>query len=292
MIKSGDDKELIEETYAEIEHELTDKIYGIENQLKANCDRRSEIVKANRAAKTVFEVFDNILNKEKLDKTDIGLIVERISIFNDGIVKIKLKADIENLLKIGELPNEEIENFNFDSIGSSFDARYACKTRNRQAKAYTVSVISEGDPLEIFTDRDGEVIFKKYSPIGELGEFASQYAETLYKTSGFPVCITDKDSIIAIAGAPRKELYEKPVSSAVEKVMEEKRYYMSDNGAKLSVTDSNDRYSAGIISPIMSEGDIIGNVIVMKESDSDTVTETELKLANAASMFLGKQMEI
>ena len=74
--------------------------------------------------------------------------------------------------------------------------------------------------------------------------------------------------------------------------MEEKRYYMSDNGAKLSVTDSNDRYRAGIISPIMSEGDIIGNVIVMKESDSDTVTETELKLANAASMFLGKQMEI
>lgn len=292
MIKSDDDKELIEETYAEIEHELTNKIYGIENQLKSNCDRRSEIVKANRAAKTVFEVFDNILSKEKLDKTDIGLIVERISIFNDGIVKIKLKADIENLLKIGELPNEEIANFNFDSIGSSFDARYACKTRNRQAKAYTVNVISEGDPLEIFTDRDGEVIFKKYSPIGELGEFASQYAETLYKTSGFPVCITDKDSIIAIAGAPRKELYEKPVSSAVEKVMEEKRYYMSDNGAKLSVTDSNDRYSAGIISPIMSEGDIIGNVIVMKESDGDTVTETELKLANAASMFLGKQMEI
>ena len=77
--------------------------------------------------------------------------------------------------------------------------------------------IREGDPLEIFTDRDGEVIFKKYSPIGELGEFAAQYAETLYKTSGFPVCITDKDSIIAIAGAPRKELYDNPVSSAVDK---------------------------------------------------------------------------
>lgn len=152
--------------------------------------------------------------------------------------------------------------------------------------------IREGDPLEIFTDRDGEVIFKKYSPIGELGEFASQYAETLYKTSGFPVCITDKDSIIAIAGAPKKELYDKPVSSDVERIMEEKKHYLSPKGSKVNITDNSDKYSAGVISPIIAEGDIIGNVIVIRESDSDNITETELKLASAASMFLGKQMEI
>lgn len=152
--------------------------------------------------------------------------------------------------------------------------------------------IREGDPLEIFTDRDGEVIFKKYSPIGELGEFASQYAETLYKTSGFPVCITDKDSIIAIAGAPKKELYDKPVSGDVEKIMEEKKQYLSKAGTKISITDNSDKYSVGVISPIIAEGDIIGNVIVIRESENDNITETELKLASAASMFLGKQMEI
>ena len=152
--------------------------------------------------------------------------------------------------------------------------------------------IREGDPLEIFTDRDGEVIFKKYSPIGELGEFAAQYAETLYKTSGFPVCITDKDSIIAIAGAPKKDLYDKPVSDDLEKIMEEKKHYLSKGGRRVSITDNTDKYSAGVVSPIMAEGDIIGNVIVIKESDTDNITETELKLASAASMFLGKQMEI
>ncbi len=152
--------------------------------------------------------------------------------------------------------------------------------------------IREGDPLEIFTDRDGEVIFKKYSPIGELGEFATQYAETLYKTSGFPVCITDKDSIIATAGLPKKELFEKPVSSDIERVMEDKKHYLYDGNGKLCITESNEKYSAGVISPIIAEGDIIGNVIVIKESETDNITETELKLANAASMFLAKQMEI
>ena len=152
--------------------------------------------------------------------------------------------------------------------------------------------IREGDPLEIFTDRDGEVIFKKYSPIGELGEFAAQYAETLYKTSGFPVCITDKDTIIAIAGAPKKDLYDKPVSSDLEKLMEDKKHFLTRDGSSLSITDNSDKYSAGVVSPIIAEGDIIGNVIVIKEDDKANITETELKLASAASMFLGKQMEI
>ena len=75
--------------------------------------------------------------------------------------------------------------------------------------------IREGDPLEIFTDRDGEVIFKKYSPIGELGEFAVQYAETLSKTSGHSVCITDKESVIAVSGASKKEILEKRISSSL-----------------------------------------------------------------------------
>lgn len=152
--------------------------------------------------------------------------------------------------------------------------------------------IREGDPLEIFTNRDGEVIFKKYSPVSELGDFASQYADTLYKTSGFPICITDKDSVIATAGVSKKELYEKPVSTEIEKVMEEKTAFVCSGEKNLPVTDTSDKYNAGIVSPIVSEGDVIGNVVVMRIGSNDKMTDVELKLANAASMFLAKQMEI
>ncbi len=152
--------------------------------------------------------------------------------------------------------------------------------------------IREGDPLEIFTNRDGEVIFKKYSPVSELGDFASQYADTLYKTSGFPICITDKDSVIATAGVSKKELYEKPVSTEIEKVMEEKTAFVCSSEKNLPVTDTSDKYNAGIVSPIVSEGDVIGNVVVMRIGSNDKMTDVELKLANAASMFLAKQMEI
>ena len=294
MLKSDGDKELIEETYVEIEQELTDKIYGIENQLKINLDKRSEIVKVNRAAKTVFEVFDNILKKDKLDKIDIGLIVERIDVFESGVIDIKLKADIENLLKVGELPNREIsENFNFDSIGISYNTKYTQKAPKQRAKAYTVSVIREGDPLEIFTDRDGEVIFKKYSPIGELGEFASQYAETLYKTSGYPACITDKDTIIAVSGAAKKDFQEKRLSEDMERVLEEKTafIYRRDNDKNLTVTDGS-KLSVGVAVPIIAEGDTVGSVVLLKDNADKKMSEAEEKISKAAALFLAKQMEL
>lgn len=152
--------------------------------------------------------------------------------------------------------------------------------------------IREGDPLEIFTNRDGEVIFKKYSPIGELGNFAVQYAEALAKTAGSPVCISDKDNIIAASGVPKKELVDKRVSDDIERIMEEKTSFVLKNGVtkNLSIVDGIDKYSAGLIYPIVSEGDSIGAVIFVNDG-SATFSETEEKLAKSASMFLGKQME-
>lgn len=152
--------------------------------------------------------------------------------------------------------------------------------------------IREGDPLEIYTDREGGVIFKKYSPVSELGDFANQYAETLYKTSGFPVCITDKDSIIATAGIAKRELHEKPVSMEMERVMEEKTSIVCTDSKPVPVTDHYEKYTAGVISPIISDGDVLGNVVVMRSGEKDKMTDVEIKLANAASMFLAKQMEI
>ena len=76
--------------------------------------------------------------------------------------------------------------------------------------------IREGDPLEIYTDRDGEVIFKKYSPIGELNGFASEYAETLYKTAGMPIFVCDRDAVIAVSGASKREYMDRKISKALD----------------------------------------------------------------------------
>lgn len=152
--------------------------------------------------------------------------------------------------------------------------------------------IKEGDPLEIFTDREGEVIFKKYSPIGELGDFATSYAEALSKTSGFGVCITDKDNIIAVSGVPKKELHEKRVSNDLEKIMNEKEKFIKKDSEKrsLAVAEGITRYYAGVVIPIISEGDSVGSVVMFSDEDKN-MGEVESKLAETAAGFLGKQME-
>lgn len=152
--------------------------------------------------------------------------------------------------------------------------------------------IREGDPLEIFTNRDGEVIFKKYSPIGELGDFASQYAEALAKTAGRPVCITDKDNVIAVSGAPKKELHEKRVSPELEKIMSEKTTFLSKGNTNIvNIADGTERFRAGVVVPIISEGDPIGSVVMMASDGDSQMGEVEEKLAQSAAGFLGRQME-
>lgn len=122
--------------------------------------------------------------------------------------------------------------------------------------------IKEGDPLEIFTDKEGEVILKKYSPIGELSEFATGYAETLSKTTGHIACITDKDSVIAVSGGSKKEFLEKSLSPELEKVMENKQIYTSkeNNEIALPITQNDNkerRFNSQVIYPIISDGDVI-----------------------------------
>ena len=153
--------------------------------------------------------------------------------------------------------------------------------------------IREGDPLEIYTDRDGEVIFKKYSPIGELGDFASEDAETLSKTSGHPTCITDKDNIIAVSGVPKRELTEKKISTDIERVMEEKSTFICrpSDSKKLSVIEGSEKYTAGVVVPIISEGDTIGSVVFFSNESSPKMGEIEEKLAQSAAGFLGRHME-
>jgi AbrB family transcriptional regulator (stage V sporulation protein T) len=152
--------------------------------------------------------------------------------------------------------------------------------------------IREGDPLEIYTDNDGEVIFKKYSPLGELGAFAVQYAEVLNKTSGFPVVVCDRDHVIAVAGVPKKELIERRVSSALEDHMEQRKAFSltAAGDSKLQPVEGVDRYAvAG--APIISSGDVCGSIMLLAEEQAGAAGDTEVKLIATAAAFLGKQME-
>ncbi len=151
--------------------------------------------------------------------------------------------------------------------------------------------IREGDPLEIFTEKDGEVIFKKYSPVGELSEFAGSIAETLHKTSGCAVAVADRDSYISVYGAPKRELIDKRVSSELERIMEERGVYQHRQGdRRVMLTEDNGKYAVGIAAPIISEGDVMGCIVLFSD-DERIMSEIEYKLAQTVASFLGKQME-
>ena len=156
--------------------------------------------------------------------------------------------------------------------------------------------IREGDPLEIYTDREGEVIFKKYSPIGELTNFASQYAETLHKVCMMDVIICDRDVVIACAGVPKREYLEKSLSTELEKLMENRGIYTHKDGDEyLMPVGDNLAHYVSCAMPIISSGDIIGCVASLKSLDgygkNNLSQEVETRLVSTAAGFLGRQLE-
>lgn len=154
--------------------------------------------------------------------------------------------------------------------------------------------IREGDPLEIFTDREGEIILKKYSPIGEMSGFARMYAESLAQISGHMIIIADRDQVIAVAGGARKELLGKRISRELEELANDRETLNTASGDKksISVVEGEPAPETGqVIYPIICEGDIIGSVIIMAKDEKNMMSGTEQKLAGVAAVFLGRQME-
>ena len=156
--------------------------------------------------------------------------------------------------------------------------------------------IREGDPLEIFTDRDGEVILKKYSPIGELSNFAKEYTESLYRSLGHIACISDKDLIISASGASKKDLFDKAVSPELEAIMKNRRTYVASRrqGNLIPITndaDENLQYASQVITPIIVEGDPVGAVILLSKDENVVMGDTETKVCETAAGFVGRQME-
>jgi AbrB family transcriptional regulator (stage V sporulation protein T) len=158
--------------------------------------------------------------------------------------------------------------------------------------------IREGDPLEIFTDREGEVILKKYSPIGELGDFAKEYADSLHDSVNHITCIADRDAIIAVAGAPKKEYMDKSVSPALEKIMEERKTVLVEKTSEknyiritIDEEEGKPKYSSQVVTPIIAEGDPIGAVILLSKAPDIVMGDLEVKVAETAAGFLARQME-
>lgn len=154
--------------------------------------------------------------------------------------------------------------------------------------------IREGDPLEIFTDREGEIILKKYSPIGELGLFARQYAESLAQTTGHMVCVTDRDTIIAAAGGARKDYHGKPISAQLERLIQERESLQASTVERKFIPiiqEEMEGVASETICPVISEGDAIGSVVLLGKDSRSRMGEVEQKVALTAAGFLGRQME-
>jgi len=155
--------------------------------------------------------------------------------------------------------------------------------------------IREGDPLEIFVDRDGEVILKKYSPIGELGDFAKEYADSLHETVGHVALISDRDAVIAVAGAPKREFLDKRVGAAVEHAMAQReavsfRPGMASRGSIAGDEEEGGQFSSYVIAPIVSSGESIGAVVLASREGGPAMGDMESKLAETAAGFLARQM--
>ena len=292
IMKHPEQETTLEETYDELESDLVRRMEGLQNQLQMTADKRNTIIRVNRAAKTALEVFDDILNKEKLERNDLDLIIRKIRVFEDH-VEVQLQSDVDSILRCGTLPETLEDAANFpDGTEDISPITIVQSAERRPDKVFRANVISDGDPLEIYTDKDGGVIFKKYSLMGGLTDFASQLCETLNRTTGRVTVITDRDSCVAAAGVPRRELLDKAISQQLEQLMEGRKVYQHKEGEEaVPLCEGETRFALATAAPILSEGDVLGCVIFAGEGEDLRNGEVEYKLAQSIAGFLGRHME-
>ncbi len=152
--------------------------------------------------------------------------------------------------------------------------------------------IREGDPLEIYTEKDGGVIFRKYSPMGDLQEFAAQMCEAIGSGTGCIAAVSDRDGIIALSGAPKRELLDKPNSEALGRLMEQRKFYRYEQGnPAIAPAEGVDKYRLGVAAPILCQGDLMGCVMLLLGEGDAPLEESDQKLARTVADFLGRQME-
>ena len=287
IMRHPEQESLLEETYDQMEAELQKKIEGINHQIGLLSDKRNTIIQVNRVAKTALDVFRDILEKEKLERTDLELIIQKIFVYEDHL-EVKLQSDIDALLHTDSM--EDAVSFNSGTENEQMTVTQSSK--NHLDRVFRANVISDGDPLEIYTEKDGEVIFKKYSPMGDLTDFAAQIVDSIGKNTGHVAAVADRDTIIAICGAPKRELMDKRSSQELEQLMESRRIYRWMEGeSRVHAAQGTDRWYLGVAAPILSEGDLMGCVMLLLEEGEKPLGEAEQKLVQTVAGFLGRQME-
>jgi len=156
--------------------------------------------------------------------------------------------------------------------------------------------IREGDPLEIYTDHDGEVVLKKYSPIGEIAAIAKDYTDSLHRTLGHIALISDRDAIVSSSGAGKREYVEKALSQEVDQILQNRQISLlnQNNGARMIPMTSDDHpegYTAQIIMPILADGEIIGGLMLLSRETGTSMTDVDRKVAETTASIVGRQME-
>ena len=307
VMKHPEQEATLDETYDELESDLVRRMEGVQHQIDLTQDKKNTIIRVNRVAKTALEVFDDILNKPKLDRNDLQLMIQKIKVYEDHI-EVLLKTDIDSILRSGELPagadvlgglspaEKAVAAMGPASIPlevpkSPYEIQITQESDRHRGKVFTVKVIGEGDPLEIYTSRDGEVIFKKYSLLGGVEDFAGQLCETMSRSTGSICAVTDRDTVIAVAGGGKRELMGKRITSELEQIMENRQIYQyGGEGQAIPVSDSSDRLVANVAAPILSEGDLLGLVLFIGNAPA-VPGDAEYKLAQTIAAFLGRHME-
>ena len=287
LMRKPEQEDIINETYDELEAEDLAKLKGLQNQLELFADHRNNVIRVNRLARTALEIFDSILAKDRLDKKDLEFLIERITVYEDRI-DIQLKADVDALLHVSQSAAIE-QAANGEKITYNPPAHSPVREK-------TVTVVSGGDPLEIYTDRDGEVILKKYSPIGEMSSFAKDYTESLFRSLGHIACIVDRDQVVAASGVSKKELWDKPISPDLENAIQSRQTVaLNRNGGGKPVPVTNEEdvsgYTAQVVSPIIADGEAIGAVLLLSREQGARMGDTEVKVAETAAGIVGRQME-
>ena len=288
IARNPENEALFEETYGEMLDDLAKQIDSLESQIQLIAEKQSATVRINRTAKTAIDIFNDIIEKDSLSRADLDVIIEKILVCEDRI-EIALKPNIDALLRLDPAKGLTA-NFNPDT--GDIAQEITQKSPNRRGKVIRVNVFSKGDPLEIYTSPDGEVIFKKYSPVGEISCTASQYADVLSKVGGCPAVICDRDHVIAVSGMAKKEVIERRVSGSLEDLIEQRKshVYRSKEDKRLNPIEGIDRYAIAC-SPILSQGDVNGAVIMLSGDDNEFATSEQSALVQAAAMYFGKQME-
>ncbi|MDD6041066.1 MAG: stage V sporulation T C-terminal domain-containing protein [Clostridia bacterium] len=291
LMKHPEQEALLEETYDGMEADLQRKIDGLENQISLLSDKRNTIIQVNRTAKTAMDVFHDILNKDKLDRTDLDLIIHKIFVYEDHL-ELQLQSDIDALIRTEAM--EDTVNFKLGIENTN--CRIVQSAKNQRDKVFDVRVVSNGDPLEIYTDRDGEVILKKYSPIGEMSAFAKDYTESIFRSMGHIACIVDRDQVVAASGVSKKELADKPISPDLESAIANRQTVAinrAGGGKIVAVTNEEDitGYTAQVVSPIIADGEAIGAVLLLSKEAGARMGDAELKVAETAAGIVGRQME-